>query len=157
LQPEKLSERATRIAQEAKALQETIEKFGSGFENRWRNALRKLAVEEVEQVSQKVLDKVEEKYLEIRTRLWPFTKPSVSVCAEPSPLSNGTYNFSAKVEEEGSALRITNRRKGEIHLTVDNFNDLIADLKASILKGKLDEQIHLTAEQLIYSKFAGKM
>jgi len=151
LQPEKLSERATRIAQEAKTLEETIEKFGLGFEKTWRDALRQLAVEEVGQVLQKAMDEAEKKSLDIeRRRLRPFGE--VLICAEQSYLFNGTYYLSAKIEKAGSALNITSRKKGVIYLTVENFNDLVSELKTSILEGKLDEHVHLTAEHLIYDK-----
>jgi len=157
LEPENLSERASRIAQEAKMLQEAIDRFGPGFEKLVNRALRRSAVEEVQQAFQKVMQEVPKRELEIELLVLGRDK-GVWVVARRgwSHLHDRhTYSLSAagmKREEITSSIAAGSFEKGVIYITVENFNDLVSELKTSILEGKLDEHVHLTAEHLIYYK-----
>jgi len=45
-------------------------------------------------------------------------------------------------------------KKSAIYLPVKTLSNLISELKTLILEGKLNESIHLSAEQLIYNRMS---
>ena len=59
MQPEKLSEKASRIAQDAKNILEIVDRFEPAFEKLWRNPIRLSVVLEIDKAKQLVMEKVE--------------------------------------------------------------------------------------------------
>jgi len=153
LQPERLSERPARVAQEAKTFRQAIDRFGPGFEKLWWVAVRRSAAEDLEKVSQEVMQKVHEKQREIDQ------SPTLSLGKEVwvygiHTADSDAYFLTANSIKEEHAWRIPAKMRdmNPIRLSVQAFNVLIHELKAQILEGKLDEQLHLTAEQLTYDR-----
>jgi len=152
LEPEKLGERASKIAQEAKALLEVINKFGFGFEKRSRDAIRRSVMEDVEGIFQKVMHDVKKEKDEIERFPVLHSDEEVWVYAHHTRAHRPIYFLSvARMKRETAwmvAARL--REEGAIYIPVETFKNLIQKLKNLILEGKMDEYIHLTVEQLIY-------
>lgn len=140
MQPENLSERALKIAREAEAFQDAIERFGPGFEKRWRDQLRRLAAEEVEQAFQKVMREA---------AVWDATIKNIpSLYAGKEALVEASHNSEYRLK----VCAEERPEKDAIYLPVKYFKNVIIRLKTLILDEKMDEHIHLTGEQLIYDR-----
>ncbi|MFH0897196.1 MAG: hypothetical protein V1850_04000 [Candidatus Bathyarchaeota archaeon] len=153
MQPEKLSEKASRIAQEAKKLLEAINRFGPGSERMVHEAVRRSAINEVDQVFQKVVEEVNAEEANIKLLPELNRGKEVRVQASYSPFSQ-TYLFSAaKINPEPFHFTLLKGlEKDTIYSSIEVFKNLIQELKTSILEGKLDKNIYMTAEELIYRK-----
>lgn len=152
MQPEKLSEKASKIVQEAEMFEEALERFGPSFEKLCLQALRRSASKEVEQSLQKVMQEVTKKNKDIVDFPLLYGGKEVWVCATSSR-DHRTYLLSAEEMKKESALQIAaklRREAGCIYLPVPAFQELVAEVQTLVNKGKLDEKIHLAAEHLIY-------
>jgi len=154
LQPERLSEGVSKAALEAKALQDTFNAFGHGFEKGWRDVMRRSAIEELERTFQKVMKEVEKEDQDIAQFLALYGDKEVWVCAA---CHRGACSLSASKMKRESAPYVSAimRGKGVIYLSVETLSNVIFELKTLILEGRLDESIHLTAERLIYDRMSG--
>ena len=153
MQPEKLSEKAKKIAQEAKNHFEAISKFGPEFKKSTIEAIRLSALKEVDQIYIKVLQEVAEEYIDLQ--LFPRLYSDNEVWVYASPVGNRglvLISISKMKRETANEVAATMRKNGAIYLPDEIFTKLIMELKASILEGKQDEHIHLKGEQLIYNK-----
>jgi VIT1/CCC1 family predicted Fe2+/Mn2+ transporter len=155
MRSEKLSERASKAARTAVAFSDAVNSFGPGFEERVRAAVRKSAAEEVEEVFQRVGEDIEKVKRQIALLLSLDSDTEVWVYAARAS-KGGEYLLSASKmkRESASHTAAVMRMKGAIYLQLEQFNNLINELKNQILQGKLDTHIHFTAQQLIYNKMA---
>jgi len=148
-----LSERASKIAKEARAALDITTDFKPSFEERWRNAIRIYVAEEVEQVSKEVVEEAQEKIDEIETLKALYNDDEeVWICAIYNEPYN-SYSLSALEMSRKTGPRFAAEvlKEDTLCLPVDTFKDVIRKLRTSILAGELDEHLHLTAEHLIYN------
>jgi len=127
--------------------QEAIEKFGPGFENRWRGPLRRLAAEDLERAYQRVMPEAQ--------RWESAIKNIPSLYAGQKALVEASHNND---RSEYYLRACPEKRPGEglIYLPVAGFKNLIPKLKTLILDGHLDEHLYLTAQQLVYIEMSRK-
>ena len=157
MQPSKLSERTSKTSQEARKLQEVIDSFGPGFEEKYRLAVNRLAVENLEQAYQKVMKEVKKESDEIARFPILYPENEVWVYAYYSTQYNDYILSACKMKKESAHFVATKmRERGQINITLEAFKDVIHELRTSILEGKLDGKIHLKVEALIYEKICEK-
>lgn len=154
MQPERLSERASKIAEEAKSLLEIINKFGAGSERMVLDAIRRSAMNDMEQTFQKVMKEVEKEEEHIKLYTMLNSNEEVWITARACTYGKHEYIINAeKINRKTAFYKVAEMRaKIAFYIRVEIFKNLIKELNASILEGKLDENIHLPGEQIIYNK-----
>lgn len=153
MQSEKLSKKESEIVKEAKAFLEDINKFKPELEKKTIVAMRRYAVENVDQVFEKVMREVNEEnkdiiqfpFLNVNNDVWVYA-------AHFKELKRYGVSATKMLRESAWYIAIDFRKKGVIYIPVEDFKITIRGLITLIQDGKHDEHIRLTAEQLIYNK-----
>lgn len=157
MQPEELLERARKAADQAKMLQQAVQRFGSEFEKRLLDALRRSAAGEVEQAFNKVMRKADKHDRKIREFPTLDRDKEVWICTTQAWDGKNYFLSTIQMEKKwGKCYAAKMSLEGVILLQVEQFRSKISELKAAILEGKLDEQIHLKAEHQIHSYLASR-
>jgi hypothetical protein len=152
LQSKKLIERSFKIVKEAKARLEDINGFELKLEKISIILRRKTALENVDQVFEKVMRKVNKENENIIQFPSSNVNKDVWVCAAHSKELK-YFLVAAKMWKKTAWLIASDfYKKDIIHLPVEDFKKTVRKLITLIQDGKHDEHIHLTAEQLIYDK-----
>ncbi len=153
MQQERVSEKASKAAKEATTTLEAIDEFESRLKEGLRIALRQSAAKERDKAVQKLMHEVEKAERDIREFSLLYRGNVVWVYAAPTSMGH-SYVLSATRMKTETAKAVADKmsQEGTIYLPLDKFDNVVHDLRAEILEGRQDQDIHLTAEQLIYDR-----
>lgn len=136
----KLSEAASKLAQEAEADLETVRSFGPGFERNLVESHRQCLLDEIGRISEILLASLERRNLK-EENAWAY----------PRHLGSNIYIFLATDDPpKGNQVRIPLQR----------FKSIRDELSKSVAEGDLDQQLSFlqgafpTAVRLILEKFS---
>ena len=151
MQPEKVSEKASRIVQDAKNILEIVDRFEPAFEKLWRNPIRLSVVLEIDKAKQLVMEQVEEENRVTAAYPTIYGNDEIWICAYYNGFFHDLWaTRMTKHYARGEAAELT--RKNRVFLPASTFNKAISSLKTKVLEGKLDDQLHLTARHLIFNE-----
>jgi hypothetical protein len=151
LQPEKLSEKASRIAQDANNILEIVDRFEPAFEKLWRNPIRLSVVLEIDKAKQLVMEQVEKENKVTAQYPTIYGNDEIWIYAyNDGFFHNLSVTRMKKNYARGDAAQLT--RKDRVLLPASTFDKAINSLKTKVLEGKLDDQLHLTARHLIFNE-----
>lgn len=145
--PEKLVNKISLLAQYIESCLEIVDKLEQSLDKMTLEAMRKSAVDDINFAYQKIMFEVEKE--ERLTSIYS------EVYISSGYLSNGTtYCLSPNTDRYIDQKDRDDFYLGEgiLSLRVEVFKNLMSELRTSIQKGKLNEQIHFTANHLIYNK-----
>lgn len=144
--PVNLVEKTSRLKEYIKNLISEVNEFEQSLDNITVTAMRKSAIDEVEYAYKKVFIEVEEKKR--------FSYSSEIRIGTGYSDDRTTYFLNPLTISTLSIDTIDDFEIGEgiITVRVDIFNHIKKELITSIQKGDIDDQIHFTANHLIYNK-----
>jgi len=148
--PEKYSEKAFRLAEEAEDYLQGLDKIEHVIEKNVIDALRKSALEDVVNIHHKVIEdarkeKAESDIYGAYEKLWVYVMVSEDgnryrVITTSQPTSNMW---------ETAAIYFNEKR--EPSLPLDDFKNLIENIKENIKSGNLDDLLREPMEKVIYT------
>jgi hypothetical protein len=150
MQSKRPSEEASKMAEEAKTILQAISSSGQGLETKWRRALRASVAEEVEQLYLSVIREIDRK-----KRIGTFLEEKEPWAASAPTSDRKGYLVQGDLLMKESAWYIAGQmrlKRNAVYLPLDDFKQLIEELKESILEGDLDAQLHSTVEQLVHHR-----
>jgi hypothetical protein len=144
---DQLLERLSRIHETAKANLDTINGFGPTFEIRIKQAIRQAAIEDIDKIVQDLKNMAEKDKIS-----WNPTLRNYETWIKAS-YANNSYFFIPGSNPRRIFIRAaTSPDSRGIWLPATLFFIMVEELKSSILKGDMDEQISLLGGKLIYDK-----
>jgi len=139
--------------EETKKHKQSLDAFDSRFSTRWRDPVRRSAIDEVETVSQAVINQAKAKTSEIEFYTAVYGSKAVLIQAYHTPKTRQYSITTDMVEKDDVEFYITHGiERGLLYCRVAVFENLIQGLKADIREGKRDQHLHESATQLMYRK-----
>lgn len=150
MQPEQISERASRIREETESILKIIEEFEAEFNRKVINALRESAMKDIEQIIQKTMNEAEKELEDKRRFATLHRADEVYIQAKKTETLGIIFEVFQNNRIAAEHLTPGWRKSGIFCVPAEVFKKIIQNLITSIREGKLDEKIHSPTKQIIY-------
>lgn len=143
---EEIKIKAKQLLTEAKDLAQVFSNFGETYYVKLTEDLRQTLIKEIEENNENIMEKKEAKKEQNgRKKIWVGSYKHVLYSLEKEE-STIFFEVNSKEELKDSINKYSQPR----YLPVEEFESRVNKLKESILSGKLDDHLRLSAELLIH-------